>query len=83
MYYVYILKSKKDNGYYIGQTNDLENRLRWHNQGLVKSTKNRTPFEVIYSEIFKTRGEAMKREKCLKKMKGGNELKKILKSKTK
>ena len=83
MYYVYILKSQKDNGYYIGQTNNLQERLRCHNQGQIKSTRNRRPLKIIYSEVYKTRSEAIKREIYLKKLKGGNEFKKIIKSKIK
>jgi putative endonuclease len=43
MYYIYLIKSKKDNKLYIGLTTDLRKRLIEHNQGLTKSTKNRRP----------------------------------------
>ena len=82
MNYVYIIKSIKDNRLYISQTNDLQERLKRHNKGYVKSTQNRRPFKIIYTEKLKSRDEAIKRERYLKKLKGGNELKKILKSKT-
>ncbi len=80
MYYVYILKSLSDGRFYIGQTNNIENRLDKHNSGRVRSTKNRVPFILIRQEIFDTRGEARKRENYLKKLKGGNEFKKIISS---
>ena len=80
MYFVYILKSLKDSGYYIGQTKDLNDRLKKHNNGQVRSTKSRLPFALIKKETFDTRGEARKRENYLKKLKGGNEFRKILKS---
>ena len=80
MNYVYILRSQKDNGLYIGQTNNLIKRIKCHNYGMVKSTKSRKPLYLIYKERFESRGEAMKREIYLKKLKGGNELKRILKS---
>ncbi|MBU0727732.1 GIY-YIG nuclease family protein [Patescibacteria group bacterium] len=83
MNYVYILKSCKDNCLYVGQTYNLQKRLNRHNNGHVKSTRQRRPFEIIYSEKFESRGEAIKREKYLKKLKGGNELKRILESKSK
>ena len=79
MYFVYILKSQKDNKYYIGQTDDVNIRLGLHNNGLVKSTKARRPFILIKKETFVTRGEARKRENYLKKLKGGNEFHKIIK----
>ncbi len=75
---MYILKSKKDQRYYIGQTNNVEKRLHRHNAGTVKATRNRRPFEVIYTEEYKSREQAMKREKYIKSLKGGNEFKKIL-----
>jgi len=80
MYFVYILKSLKDSGYYIGQTKDLSDRIKKHNNGQARSTKPRVPFALIKREIFKTRGEARRRENYLKKLKGGNEFKKIITS---
>jgi putative endonuclease len=77
MYYVYILKSQKDRNLYIGQTSNLEQRLQYHNSGRIKSTRKRTPFELIYVEKFPTRGEAMKREKVLKDIKS-KDFKKLL-----
>jgi len=62
MYFVYILQSLKDLGYYIGQTEDLDDRIKKHNKGLVKSTRSRKPFILIKKEFFNTRGEARKRE---------------------
>ena len=44
MYFVYILQSLKDLGYYIGQSEDLDDRIKKHNKGLVKSTRSRKPF---------------------------------------
>ncbi len=58
MYYVYLLKSKKDNKYYIGQTQDVEKRLKLHNSGRVISTKSRRPFELVGYQSFKTRNES-------------------------
>ncbi len=78
MYYVYILKSEKDSRLYIGQTQDLQKRLFRHNQGMVEITRNRRPFTLIASQSYETRAEAMKMEKYLKRLKGGNEFKKIL-----
>ena len=66
MYFVYVLLSKKDGKFYIGQTQDLTQRIRRHILGYVKSTKNRRPFELVYQEQFETRSEAMKKEKYLK-----------------
>ncbi len=62
-WYVYILRSLKDGGYYIGHTSDLERRLEYHNSGKQRSTRHRTPFELVYYEEFTSRSEAVRREK--------------------
>lgn len=69
MYYVYVLKSKKDNKIYIGLTNDLRKRLIEHNQELSKSTKYRRPLMLIYYEAYVSLKDAQIREKKLKKFK--------------
>ena len=66
MFYVYVIKSKKDKMFYIGSTNDLRERLRQHNNGRVSSTRLRIPFEIIYYEAYKSEGDARKRESNLK-----------------
>ena len=77
MYTVYILFSEKDNKRYIGSTSNLNRRLNEHNLGLVKSTKNRRPFKLIYTEEFKNKSFALKKEKFLKTGKGREYLKNI------
>jgi len=47
----------------------LQKRLKEHNTGKVFSTKNRTPFEIIYCEIYKSEKDARERESKLKKRK--------------
>jgi putative endonuclease len=69
MYYVYLLKSKKDNKLYIGFTNDLRKRIIEHNKGLNKSTKYRKPLSLIYYEAYVSLKDAQIREKKLKKFK--------------
>ena len=54
-YYVYILKSLKDNKFYIGSCSDIESRINFHNAGLQRSTKNRIPFKLILSEKYKSK----------------------------
>ena len=67
MYYVYILKSEKDQKRYIGYTKDLRKRLREHQIGLVKSTKPRLPLSLIYYEAYKSEADAKNREFQLKR----------------
>jgi len=66
MYYVYFLQSKKSEATYIGFTGNLKLRLIQHNEGLSYSTKNSTPWELIYYEAYKSRKDAMRRERMLK-----------------
>ena len=70
MFTVYILLSQKDNKRYIGFTHDLQRRIREHNSGKVTSTKNRRPLNLIYSEIFDSKTEAINREREIKSKKG-------------
>ena len=65
-YYVYVLKSKNDQNYYTGYTEDLKRRLDDHNKGLVNSTKNRMPLDLVYFEGCLNQHDATKREKYLK-----------------
>ena len=73
MYYLYILRSKVDKGYYVGISKDVQNRLKYHNKGRVRSTKHRKPFRVVYTEQYETQLQACKREKYLKSYKGSKE----------
>ncbi len=67
MFYVYILKSRKDGSIYIGYTDDLRKRLKEHNKAKSKSTKNKAPFELIYYESYKAKADARFRENNLKR----------------
>ena len=67
--FVYILGSLDETPRrtYVGWTNDLEKRLAAHNAGTgAKSTRGRQ-WEILYTEEFKTRPEAMSREWHLKR----------------
>ncbi len=77
-YYVYILQSEKDQGFYVGMSKDLEHRLREHNQGRVQSTQFRKPFQLIYTEIVNDRKLARVREKYWKSGVGREKIIKIL-----
>ena len=78
MFYVYVLKSEKDGKLYVGQTENLEKRVKLHNSGLVKSTKHRTPFKLIHSANFVTRAEARWQERKWKTGWGHKQLSKII-----
>ncbi|MBI2100338.1 MAG: GIY-YIG nuclease family protein [Candidatus Vogelbacteria bacterium] len=66
MAYVYLIKSLSANWVYVGSTSNLEQRLRQHNGGEVRSTKYRAPYKLIHSEEYGTLREARAREKQIK-----------------
>ena len=70
MFVVYAIESSSRRRVYIGQTNDIEKRLRFHNSGYVKSTSKDTPWYMIAMESFSTREQARWCEKQLKNSKG-------------
>ncbi|MEO2051719.1 GIY-YIG nuclease family protein [Flagellimonas beolgyonensis] len=68
-YFVYIIYSESVHRYYVGHCQDLEDRIGRHKGGRSKYTKTATDWEVKYTERFSTRGEAMIREREIKKKK--------------
>ena len=68
MFFVYILRTS-ENTLYIGQTNNLKKRIQEHKQKTIKSAKYLRmfpSFELVYTETYQTRKEAMRREIELK-----------------
>ena len=77
MFYVYVIKSRKDRSLYIGLTRDLRKRFSEHNQGLSQYTKSRIPFTLVYYEAYSSEKDARIRERKLKRFKNSyTELKK-------
>ncbi|MFH1393131.1 MAG: GIY-YIG nuclease family protein [Patescibacteria group bacterium] len=67
MFYVYVLKSQKQDWRYIGSCADLRKRFLEHNKGKVKSTQARKPYDLIYFEAYRDKTAALKREIELKR----------------
>lgn len=68
MNYTYLLRCA-DGSLYCGWTNHLWERIEAHNTGKgAKYTKGRGPVTLAWSECFKTKEEAMKREAAVKKL---------------
>ena len=68
-YFVYMIQTEcsKIARTYVGYTNNLNNRIKLHNQGKgAKSTKGRK-WKLIYYEVYSTKNEALKNEYSLKK----------------
>ena len=77
MNYTYILKCT-DETLYCGWTNDLEKRLKVHNDGKgAKYTRSRLPVTLVYYEEFETAKEAQKREYQIKNLSRKEKLKLI------
>lgn len=83
-YFTYVLRSEFSGKIYIGQTDNLELRLRRHNGTLPDHKRgftriNKGPWKVVYQEMFSTRREAIKREKYLKSHRGRDWLRSSIK----
>lgn len=77
MNYTYILRCSDDT-LYTGWTNDIEKRLKAHNDGKgAKYTKPRLPVHLVYVEEFDDKIEAMKREADIKKLSRAEKIKLI------
>ncbi len=66
MYFVYVIWSNKLQKRYVGSAQNIEIRLKQHNAGKTPFTLRGIPWILIYHEIYKTKSEALKREKFLK-----------------
>ncbi len=71
---MYVLVSESTGRRYVGQTADLQRRVDEHNDqsGNTRkyTSKHRGPWKLVHHESFKTRSEAMKRERALKSGQG-------------
>lgn len=71
MYTVYILRTSA-NTLYTGQTNNLTKRLEQHKNKTKKSSKymrSFPSFDLVYTEIYVTKTEALQREYQIKQLK--------------
>ncbi len=77
-FWVYVLGSAKDGQTYTGSTGNLRKRLREHYEGKVPATRARRPLSLLYVEEFRSRAEAVRREKFFKTPEGGLEKQRFL-----
>ena len=66
MWYVYILRSARDNKLYIGSTDDINRRLLQHNSGEIDTTKNRVPLILEAYVAVKDKAKASELEQYFK-----------------
>jgi len=78
MFYVYILRSKFNGKFYIGSCEDLEERIKRHNSGRCRYSRRYLPWELVYFEEYVSRGEAVRRERYLKKLRNRRALERII-----
>ena len=78
MYYVYILKSSKNEDIYIGFSEDIKRRVKDHNRGFVRATKPNKPWRLVYYESYADKKDAIKRERQLKNHRAKLDLKEQL-----
>ena len=79
-YHVYILQNPVGR-FYIGQTDDLDARVAAHNRSDKingKYTRKNGPWQLVWSQTFSTRGEAMARERRIKGMKSARWIRETL-----
>jgi len=72
-FFVYVLYSERKGTHYVGQTKSVSERLKRHNGGDSRSTRNGRPWRVIYCEEFDDRSQAARRERYLKSPAGWKE----------
>ena len=82
-YFTYVIRSEYSGKIYIGQTDNLEFRLRRHNGTFPTNKKsytkiNKGPWILVYHESFNTRSEAIRREKYLKSHRGRDWIRTII-----
>jgi putative endonuclease len=81
IFFVYIIQSKKDNSFYIGQCEDLDCRLSKHNDGFSKYSSSKSPWRLVYFEVYPSRSEAIIREKVIKAKKSRKYLEYLINNK--
>lgn len=69
-YYVYVLRSIEFERNYVGFFTNVQKRLKQHNSGRNRSTKPYRPWKLLFSEVYRSKEEALEREKFLKSGQG-------------
>ena len=66
MHYCYILLSLKSHIFYYGSTKNLKARIKFHNEGKVKSTMPHLPWKLVWYGAFETEKQSKNFEEYLK-----------------
>ena len=78
VYFLYILQSESTGRFYIGQTQDVAERLAYHNANYSKSLKNRGPWRLVHTETYPSRSAAVRREREIKSWKDHRMVERLL-----
>ncbi|MBH0198021.1 MAG: GIY-YIG nuclease family protein [Nitrospira sp.] len=78
MYYVYILLNKARTRTYTGVTNNLERRLKEHNNGTVPSSRSYRPYTILYTKACATLSDARQEERHYKSSTGRRKIKTLI-----
>jgi putative endonuclease len=81
-FWVYIIQSESTGRYYVGSTDDLEQRLHFHYTGQSHYTARRGPWKLVHSEEFPSRSDAVRREREIKRWKSAVAIRNLLESHT-
>jgi len=77
-YYLYIIQSDRDDSFYIGTTQKLDERILRHNQGRSNYTRTKRPWKLVFHEEHPNRSSAMKREYAIKRQKSRDYITKLI-----
>lgn len=81
-HYFYVL-SCRDESLYAGYTNNLDRRVRLHNEGKgAKYTRGRGPVKLVFSKKYDTKSDAMKAEYAFKQLDRNNKIQFLIKEGT-
>ncbi len=79
MFYIYILYSNQADRYYIGFTStEISDRLQRHNSNHTGYTGKWNDWEVVYTESYLTKEEAIRRENQIKSWKSRKMIERII-----
>ena len=79
-YFIYILYSSSKDRYYIGYSQNPEERLLEHNAGATPSTRPGKTWKIVFKEECVDKTTAIKRENSIKKMKSRKYIEKLISS---
>ena len=77
--FVYIIRSLKNESFYIGSSTDPQKRLEEHNLGHTLFTKNNRPYKLVFTQEFKDISKARTVERKIKSWKRRDFIEKIIK----